>query len=98
MMMSAIFQRRCCALPLAIIPVCTLAGDPKPVGPELAPKQVGELLRAYPITVQQNPMAPGGVGTLLWGCDYQVGNARITLTIATQAGDPMPCKRRVAFE
>jgi hypothetical protein len=50
------------------------------------------------MVMQQNPLAPGGVGVLLWGCDYRVGNARITVTLATNPGDPMPCKRTVAFE
>jgi len=38
-----------------------------------------------------------GVGVTLWGCDYQVGKAVITITITTQPSDPMPCKREVAF-
>lgn len=74
------------------------ATDKTPVGPELAPQEIGHLLKAYPITVQQNPESPIGVGVLLWGCDYQVGRAKITITIATSPRDPMPCKRTVAFK
>lgn len=47
-----------------------------PVGPELAPREIGDLLKAYPILTQSNPLAPGGVGVMLWGCDYVVGKAR----------------------
>ena len=47
---------------------------------------------------QQNPMAPGGVGVLMWGCDYLVGKAKITITVTTNPGEPIPCKRTVAFE
>jgi hypothetical protein len=74
-----------------------LAADKGPVGPELAPREIGVLLKAYPISVQSNPLSPLGVGTTLWGCDYQVGKAVITITVATQPSDPMPCKRKVAF-
>jgi hypothetical protein len=72
--------------------------QPKPVGPELAPPTIGYLLRAYPILTQNNPEAIGGVGVLLWGCDYLVGRAKITITYTTSAGDPMPCKRKVRFQ
>lgn len=75
-----------------------LATDKIPIGPELAPREIGILLKAYPITIQQNPLAVGGVGVYLWGCDYNVGRAMITITIATKPGDRMPCKRRVTFD
>jgi len=86
------------SLVLAFIAAPLPAADKSPVGPELAPKEIGHLLKAYPITVQQNPEAAGGVGVLLWGCDYQVGKARITITVTIYPGDPMPCKRTMAFE
>jgi len=70
----------------------------KPAGPELAPKQTGYLLSAGPQIMQTNSLAPGGVGPLAWWCEYKVGTAQITLVIATQPSDPMPCKRKVAFE
>ena len=66
------------------------ATDWVPGGPELAPREIGVLLRAYPIIIQ-------GVGVTLWGCDYRVGKAMITITITTEPRDPMPCKRKVAF-
>ena len=76
----------------------SIAADKAPTGPELAPKEIGNLLKAYPMLTQNNPLAPEGVGVMLWGCDYQVGKARITITITTRPSDPMPCKRKVAFE
>lgn len=79
----------------AALPI--IAADEQACGPELAPKQIGILLKAHPVTIQTNPEAIGGVGPLLWGCDYQVGRAYITITIATHPSDPMPCKRKVAF-
>ncbi|HVW53052.1 MAG TPA: hypothetical protein VHC91_22080 [Trinickia sp.] len=75
----------------------TLGKEIVPVGPELAPREIGVLLKGYPILTQSNPNAPQGVGVMLWGCEYQVGRAVITTTITTQPGDPMPCKRKVAF-
>jgi hypothetical protein len=76
----------------------TFGADKSPNGPELAPKEIGHLLKAYPLLTQNNPEAIGGVGVLLWGCDYLVGKATITITITTGVHDPMPCKRKVAFE
>jgi hypothetical protein len=70
----------------------------KPVGPELAPKQIGYLLSAGPQVIQQSPAYFEGVGALAWHCDYRVGNAQITLIVATHPSDPMPCKRKVTFE
>ena len=75
----------------------TLGKEIVPVGPELAPREIGVLLKGYPMLTQSNPTAPQGVGVMLWGCEYQVGRAVITTTITTQPGDPMPCKRKVAF-
>jgi hypothetical protein len=75
-----------------------LAADKRPAGPELAPKEIGHLLKAYPLLIQKSPQAVEGVGVYLWGCDYQVGAAHITITISTQPRDPMPCKRKVTFE
>ena len=68
-----------------------------PVGPELAPREIGVLLKAYPLEVQTNPLAAEGEGVTLWGCEYQVGRAKITIAITTDPGDPMPCKRKAAF-
>jgi hypothetical protein len=85
-------------LMLVVTTVPTLGADKSPTGPEMAPKEIGHLLKAYPMLMQQNPMAPGGVGVLMWGCDYLVGKATITITVTTKPGDPMPCKRAVAFE
>jgi hypothetical protein len=70
----------------------------KPVGPELARRQIGILLDASPAFWQTNPEAIGGVYVTAWRCLYRVGDAQIALPIATQPGDPMPCKRKVAFE
>ncbi len=70
---------------------------PHPVGPELAPPQVGHLLRAWPLATNTNPLAPGGIGVMEWACEYRVGTAHITLAPTTQPGDPMPCKREVLF-
>jgi len=75
----------------------TLGKEIVPVGPELAPREIGVLLKGYPMLTQQNPLTPGGVGVLLWGCEYQVGRAMVTINITTDPGDPMPCKRKVAF-
>ncbi len=83
-------MKRSVAFTLAFAAGTTLAADKVPVGPELAPREIGVLLKAY-------PMILGGVGVMLWGCDYQVGKAMITITITTEPGDPMPCKRKVAF-
>jgi hypothetical protein len=91
---------------LRLLPLCALvavafpalSADKNPIGPELAPKEIGHLIKAYPMLTQNNPQAPDGVGVLLWGCDYLVGKARITITITTRTSDPMPCKRQVAFE
>jgi hypothetical protein len=80
---------------LAAAPI--LAADKVPVGPELAPTEIVHLLRAYPMVTQSNPDAVGGSGVTLWGCDYLVGKAEITITIATAPSDPMPFKRKVAF-
>jgi len=44
-----------------------LATDRNPTGPELAPKEIGHLLKAYAMVMQQSPLAAGGVGVLLWG-------------------------------
>jgi hypothetical protein len=85
-------------LVLGVMAVQTLGADKNPTGPELAPKEIGHLIKAYPMLTQQNPMAPGGVGVLMWGCDYMVGKATITITVTTSPGEPMPCKRTVAFE
>jgi len=76
----------------------TLGADKSPTGPELAPKEIGRLIKAYPMLTQTNPESIGGVGVLMWGCDYLVGKAQITITITTGPRDPMPCKRQVAFE
>ena len=73
------------------------AADLVPIGPELAPPEVGVLVKAYPIAANTNPGSPYGVGVYLWGCDYRVGKALITVTITTQPSDPMPCKRKVKF-
>jgi hypothetical protein len=75
----------------------TLAADKVPIGPELASLEIGILVKAYPIVTQNNPQSPLGVGVILWGCDYLVGKAKITITITTQPSDPMPCKRKVKF-
>ena len=75
----------------------SVAADKVPVGPELAAPQIGVLLKAYPMLTQNNPMAPEGIGVMLWGCDYLVGRAKITITITTRPSDPMPCKRKVRF-
>ena len=89
-------------LGLAIITLLSVksvfAGCGKPVGPELAGREIGYLLRAYPILTQNNPEASEGLGVMLWGCEYKVGGARITVTVTTQPSDPMPCKRKVAFQ
>jgi hypothetical protein len=82
----------------ASLSATTLAADKVPTGPELAPREIGTLIKAYPLLTQNNPLAIEGVGVMLWGCDYQVGKARITITITTKPSDPMPCKRKVAFE
>lgn len=74
-----------------------LAADKVPVGPDLATREIGVLMKGYPMLTQQNPLAPGGVGVLLWGCEYRVGKSMITITITTNPGDSMPCKRKVAF-
>ena len=68
-----------------------------PIGRELAAPATGVLIRAYPMTVQTNPYAPGGVGVELWGCEYRVGPSLITVAITTGPGDPMPCKRKTRF-
>ena len=73
------------------------AADLHPIGPELAPRESGVLLKAYPLLTQNNPGSPLGIGVLLWGCKYLVGKSKITITITTQPSDSMPCKRRVAF-
>lgn len=92
-------RRFACGLSVLVITaIPALAGDRKPTGPELAPREIGYLLKAYPLAAQTNPDSPAGVGVLLWGCDYMVGKARITITISTQPSDPMPCKRKVAFK
>ncbi len=92
-------RRFACVLSVLVIAVTpALAGDMKPVGPELAPPEIGVLVKAYPLELQTNVLAPGGVGVLLWGCDYMVGKAQITITITTNPGDAMPCKRKVAFK
>ena len=83
---------------VAAIHAVALGADKVPTGPELASKEIGHLLKAYPMLTQNNPMYAGGVGVTLWGCDYQVGKALITITITTNPSDPMPCKRKVAFE
>jgi hypothetical protein len=43
-----------------------LAADKSPVGPELAPREIRVLLKAYPILVQ-------GVGVTLWGATIRSG-------------------------
>ena len=68
-----------------------------PVGPELAPPQIGHLIKAWPLEMQTNALAPGGVGVIMWGCKYRVGKAQITLAPIVQPGDPMPCKRELKF-
>ena len=65
-----------------------------PIGPELAPKEIGVLLKAYPMATLRLPV-DGTTWVSLWGCDYKVGQAIITLTYSTKNGDPMPCKRKV---
>ena len=85
------------ALGVLVAAVPLFAADKGPIGPELAPVEIGVLLKAHPMLSQTNSMAPGGIGITLWGCDYLVGKALITITITTNPGDPMPCKRKVAF-
>lgn len=70
----------------------------KAVGPELAPRQIGYLTSAGPQVMQENLQYPDGIGPVAWRCNYRVGNAQISLIIATRPSDPMPCKRKVAFE
>jgi hypothetical protein len=94
--MSIKFAAVVLSLIIAAMPIIA-AADKSPIGPELAPKEIGLLLKGYPMVLQQNPQAIGGVGVLMWGCDYQVGKAMITITVATHPGDPMPCKRKVSF-
>lgn len=86
-------------VPVAIVFLASnaLAEEKVPIGPELAPREIGVLLKAYPTLFQTNPLAPGGVGAILWSCEYRVGRAMITITHATEPGGPMPCKREVAF-
>ncbi|HEX4300957.1 MAG TPA: hypothetical protein VH327_08815, partial [Gammaproteobacteria bacterium] len=64
----------------------TLAADKVPVGPELAPPEIGLLLKTYPIVTQNNSDSPLGIGILFWGCDYLVGKAKITITLSTKPG------------
>lgn len=73
------------------------AAQLRPVGPELAPTQIGYLLKAAPLELQTNPLAVGGTGVTMWACEYRVGHSDITLAPTTQPGDPMPCKREVRF-
>jgi hypothetical protein len=96
MRVTALRQLLLLALVAAALPA--LGADKSPTGPELAPKEIGHLIKAYPMLTQNNPQAPEGVGVLLWACDHLVGKARITITITTHPSDPMPCKRQVAFE
>lgn len=69
-----------------------------PIGPELATKQIGNLLRAYPIGTQTNPLSSVPVGTTIWACKYKVGRALITVNMTTQPNAPMPCKFKVEFQ
>jgi len=80
----------------AMLPVLAYA-DKHPTGPELAGKEIGILLQAIPAFYQTNTFA-GAVGPYIWNCVYQVGRAQITLSITTEPGAPMPCKRKVVFE
>jgi len=83
---------------ITLLVFSSIASALNPEGPELAQKQIGLLLKAYPLSVNSNPNAIGGVYVMLWACDYQVGSALITITITTGPGDPMPCKRKVMFQ
>jgi hypothetical protein len=82
---------------LIMVSMPIIAAEKSPIGPELAPMEVGRLVKAYPMLTQNNAMAPGGIGVILWGCDYSVGRALITITVTTSTSDPMPCKRKVVF-
>jgi hypothetical protein len=83
---------------LAFACATALAADKRPTGPELAQREIGHLLKAYPRLMQKNLQAVERVGVYLWGWHYQVGAVRITITISTQPRDPMPCKRKVALD
>lgn len=87
------------ALLLSSLLLAEPAGAQKksPIGPELAPKEIGVLLKAYPISTLREPVT-GETWVSLWGCDYKVGQAIITIAISTEQGDSMPCKRKVMFE
>ena len=89
-------------VPIAIVATfCVSCGASaeqlRPIGPELAPAQIGFLLRAKPMEVQTNPLAPGGEGVTLWECRYRVGRAIISLAVSTSPTAPMPCKRESRF-
>ena len=77
--------------------VPTMGADKTPTGPELAPKEIAPAQSLSTGVATEPPGDTRCRGSHV-GCDYLVGKAKMTITVTTHPGDPMPCKRTVAFE